>query len=333
MSVLKSYIKFYLTSVEPAVAQIIYSQSIGGYPAIDPSDATISLVYPEDPLNGEVDIYDTSLLLTAYADLANETIVGINSEVIDVNAISRNIVSVDDRSVNNKINIHQSTDIVKGMSVNSVFDNQFNSDLKQYRCMAIKNTNNTSIASNMSVYLKQNSRNNRSLIKMAIEAPINDYITGTATGGTSLSIVNTNIIGTYNDNIFERSLVGFLTGSNVGQTRTVSSYDSATGTFVLSSALPYVVSFSDQYYIEPSPCQRLVSGTISPSFAGGYVSGLSKASSIAEAIDIDVNDNRMHGSHLQPNDIIYIWLERSLSRDSDSFANNSATITLRYTVV
>ena len=330
MAISKSDLKFYMTSVTPEVEQTIYSQSIGGYAATVPSDATASLVYPDTTLSSDVDLYGTALTLGSVSDMAGFQYLNINFEVIKVDAISTTSVTANQRGLNSIRNTHESTtDVVRGMFANSVFNDTFNDDLKQYRCIALKNNSSTETAFGLNLYFRQNSRNSSTKVRMAVEAPLSDYITGTATDGTQTQVTASSFIAAHDDNHFEDALLRITSGANINQSRVVLSFDSATGTFVLDSALPSTVLAGVTFEVEPTPAQRLSSGVIRPAVGSGLVSDFSLATR-SEAIGINVGESRDSGEDLLPNDVIYIWLERELGEDGEEFDANTAVITASY---
>ena len=58
---------------------------------------------------------------------------------MEVFSINNSNVSIKRRGVNNVLNMHIDGDIVKGASLINVFNNVFNDNYKQYRCVTVKN--------------------------------------------------------------------------------------------------------------------------------------------------------------------------------------------------
>ena len=331
MPVSKSDIKFYLTSVEPEIEQTIYSQSLGYYPAYVPSDATASLVYPSTTLGANESVYDQALTLSAVGDIAGSEFVVINNELIDVESISTTTVTAESRSVNGRLNNHQSGDIVYGVSLNNIFNDQFNKDRKQYRCIAVRNNNATDTATGVEVFFKQKSRNATSKIRMAVEMPLSDHLSGTATGGTKVKIVDSSQASIFDDGHFKDANIRFLTGLNAGQSRIISSYTGSSGSFIVIDSLPYAASAGDTYEVDAGPSQRITSGVVKPNTSGSRITSFLIPDS-DNPIGINVSGNRDHGSNLETEDVFYIWIERELLKDGSSFGNNNVIITLRYTI-
>ena len=59
------------------------------------------------------------------------------------------------------------------------------------------------------------------------------------------------------------------------------------------------------------------------------MSSLSEADSSSPII-IDVSGERTNGDDLKFNDVTYVWLERSLRKDSEAFVDNNAILTVNY---
>jgi len=340
MPISKTNLNFYLTSVEPAIAQSNTAQSVGAY-------ISTTELYPNTTLSSNLGLYDTALTLAKSTDLNNLSYLGINSEIIKTETISQNAVTATTRGLNNSSFFHASSDIVYGLSIDRLFDQKYNDDLKQYRCIALKNEDASNTAVDTVIYLKQNVVNLSSTIKIAVEAPRSDYLSSTATGGSQMTVIDSSIAGIHDDNHFSGSYLRITSGTNTSQARIVASYDKDSGTFVLESSLPFNVASDDGYEVEPSPAQRIKSGLISPSFDTARVGSLGTPKGIVGlqnddraniftatdangSISININSDRDHGSDLRTNDVIYIWLEKSLAKDSSNFSANSVILTVNY---
>ena len=321
MAVSKSDIKFYLTSLEPEIAQTNNSQSIGGY-------ISTSTVYPNTTLSSALGLSGKSLTLASTTNFSGLTHLGINAEILKTEAIASTTVAVKERAVTQATNFHASSDLVYGLTLDGFFDQKFNTDFKQYRCIGIKNEHATDRALNVAVYLKQNTVNLSSVVKMAVEMPSNDYKSSTATGGSSISLIDSSLAGTFSDDHFADAVLRMTGGSNINQSRIVTSYDSG-GTFVLQSSLPFSVSSGDSYEVDAGPAQRLGSSLDTPAFGSTRVTALSEAD-LAQSFIIDVSGSRTNGDDLFPNDVIYVWLERTLIKGSKQFDSNNAVLTVNY---
>jgi len=206
-------LKSYLTSLEPDMSQSIYSQSIGGY-------CSNSLLYPLTTLSVTVGLYDTSISLEtpssgSWSEWQGIEYINIGNEMIRVSPMVNGVVTVVQRGYNGIINMHISGDEVWASSSNELFNDVFNDSYKQYRCIAIKN--DSTLLSDPSglittydfgVYLKQNSRNDNSSIKISLEQPRSRYISSASTSWTTMQIVDTTLIGLYEDNYFRVLILG-----------------------------------------------------------------------------------------------------------------------------
>ena len=333
MAASRNSVRFFLTSAEPKLSQTIYSQTIGGYPST-------SLVYPEGVLDSNIGLYKGDTLpITAgsVADLSGKSYIHSRGEIIQTDSIISVSTDIKLRAVNgvNASHVQGSTyGVIDGLD-SLLFNDNFNNQFKQYRCIALKNIDAVNNLYDVGIYLRQKSRHTGSNVKISIEMPKNDYKTGSVTSDSSdkISLIDTTLIAShYADNHFATAVLTFTSGLNINQYRIISSYDSATGSMVLQSSLPYAPITGDAYEIAPGPSQRLVSAIESPSFGTTYVSSL-QTPNLSEKIDIDINGSRDNGSDLHPNDIMYIWLERTLDKDSSSFSNNNIVIGISYSEV
>jgi hypothetical protein len=341
MAVSKSDIGFFLTSLTPDLAQANLSQSLGGY-------ISTSNLYPSTTLTQNLDRNNSTINLTAVGSLSGKTYLGINSEIIKTNAISTTIATATARGLNGSNFFHASSDVVFGLTLGHLFNDRVNDDLKQYRCIAIKNSHAADSAFQGVVYVKQNTVNPSSVIRIAVEQPRNDHITGSATAtGGNITFSDSSVGGLFADNHFRDANLTFTGGSNLNQARIINSYTDTPGTFVLDSSLPFSITIGDAYRIDPGPAQRIPSGLLSPVFGEGRISELSKpkgivglqsgmdrsnmftAANASDSISIEVN-GRDHSDDLQFNDVVYVWLERTLIKDTDAYADNSAILTFNY---
>ncbi len=339
-------IKFYYTSLEPNMSQDIPSQSIGGY-------IGNTKVYPEAILGSTVSLYDTSFILRNWINLSGETIVSIGSEIMEVFSINNSNVSIKRRGVNNVLNMHIDGDIVKGASLINVFNNVFNDNYKQYRCVTVKNEPDDPLISpssisesnvyNMLIYLEQNSINIDTSLKIAIEKPKSDYLNSNSTSWSLSTLTDDSLIGIYNSElsggIFKDAYLKITSGPNNGQNRIISSFDEDTGVFVFYD--PFSVEFNSDlhnssvsYIVEPSSSQRIKTGTLSPNTNTTYVSHWvtpTRNSPISLNIKGDTPDvSGVNEDDLMINDLFYIWIERTIKKGSDPFLDNNIIIGLNY---
>lgn len=334
-------LKIYLTSLQPDMGQSIYSQSIGGY-------VSTSLLYPETTVSGTIGLYDTSFTLNTpdggWSSWSNIEYININNEIIKISPIITGSVIVEQRGFNSIVEMHINGDITKGVSGIELFNDVFNDDYKQYRCIAVKNVSIPdpsvfSVANNVSVYLRQGSRNLNSLVKIAVEKPISQYINSFANNIVSnisldsSQLVDSSLIGRYDENYFINSYLKIKSGTNNGQGRVVSSFDASTGTFTLVNTL--LVDTNVSYEVLPAPAQRIKSGTNSPNILESNITSFVSADQNNPlSIDFNEQDNAsVTSSSLNVNDVFYIWLERTIDKGSSSFDNNDIIINIEYTAI
>lgn len=322
MAISKSDISFLLTSVEPDIDQSIPSQSLGGY-------ASTSTVYNETLLTSDAGLYDSSLSIDSITGISGYNFLNINSEIINVETVSSTNINVLGRSFGDILNCHVASDSVRAIGLTSVFNNRFNNLFEQYRCIAVKNTSTIDTAYDFQVYVKKNSFSKRSSIRIALEMSLNDYISSESTGGTKLSVIDTTLSGDFVDNHFQNALLRITSGSNVNQTRIISSYDLSSKTFILDSSFPYIVESGVQYEVESGPAQRIQSGLILPAVGSERVTNFSLANK-DNPLSLSYYSDRDHGPDLQPGDTVYIWIKRTLDKDADEYSNNNAILTVNY---
>lgn len=307
----------YLTSVEPDIEQNIYSQSIGGYCSLSP-------LYYKCILNSNsVGLYEDTFEAIPNGDefediWNNIEYISLNNEIMKVSSFDSHsgIFLIEERGHNGIIEMHTQNDEIKAISRSEIFNNVFDADHKQYRCFAVKN-DGYSILNNVNVFLKQNSRNSNSNIRIAIELPRTKYLNSVSTSRGSLTFTDDTLIGEYEDNYFAEC---FLKPQNE-YGGIVKSFDSETGTFVFYSSFSNVLD-NKEYDLFPSPSFRLKSGIENPS--GSYISDFVSSSSDSP---LSIEDSVFY-----PNDLFYLWVEREVLDRSSSFENNDFVINISYEV-
>jgi hypothetical protein len=331
-------LKSYLTSLEPDMSQTIYSQSIGGY-------CSNSLLYLETTLAYTIGLYDTSISLNIpssgnWLEWQGITYINIGNEMIQVSPMTNGSVTVVERGYNGIINMHIAGDDVRASSSKELFNTVLNSDHKQYRCIAIKNDSLSSgdpsderIAYAVAIFLQQNSRSDSSTIRITLEQPTSQYITGISTSWNTMQIIDTSLIGVYNDNHFKEAYLRIISGGGADdQGKIVNSFDSSTGTFTFynsfSSSYDYTVNV--EYEVLPSPAQRIKTGTVSPEDAIINVLPFSSTSNSSPLRFTSGNASVPMVSDLYPNDVIYVWLERTIEKGVENFDHNDIVLNISY---
>ena len=319
MPISKTDLKFYLTHIDPHQTQDDPSQSVGGY-------ASDTEAFPETTTTAVIDRGDTSVPVVSGDAVLGHDYLLVGDELVKVASVSSSSVTVSARGVlGTESRTHLSGTAVRAMGFTALFGNDFNESLKQYRCIALKNTSTTQTAYSVSVYLRYPSRSEGSTVRMAVEVPSNDTHTGTVASGTTLSVTDNTISSTYADNALVGAVVTFTSGDLTGTSALVASYDKETKTMTFTEALASAPEASDAYLLSAGPCQRLMNGEIAPEI-GTKVTSFSAATT-PQTISID---GRVHLSSLRPGDVVYVWLERSLSRNAEAFDNNRAVLAVRY---
>ena len=318
-----AYIKFYYTSLEPNLAQSNAMQSIGGY-------VSTSLAYPETTLANTIGLYDTSFTLNTptsgnWDDWKNVTYINIGSEVMKVSPITNGNINIINRGYNGIVNMHIASDIAMAMKDDKLFNNVLNTGHKQYRCLVVKNISDEKIFYDVFSYINQNSRNVKDVVKIAVEIPKYQQMSKTSSSWTSISLTDDSLIGEYADNYFKDSYIRINSGPNNAQGRTVNSFDSSSGQFIFYNSLPieYDSDYSRRvsYQIDPAPAQRIKSGIVAPITGSGRTSSFSKADKYYP-ININILGS-LKGQNLYPNEIFYLWFERTLKKGSNLFEKNN----------
>jgi len=332
-----SILKLYLTSLEPDMSQTIYSQSIGGY-------VSNSLIYPETTVSSIVGLYDTSVSLDTpssgnWSEWTGIEYININNELMKVSPVSNGSISVTQRGYNGIVNMHIKDDIARASSSKELFNDVFNDEHKQYRCIALKNVSSLTepsgeqTATDISVYFKQSSRNSDSVIRIALEKPTNQYLNSISTSWSTMQIIDTSLIGIYLDNHFKESYLKILSGEGTGQAKIISSFDSETGTYTFynSFSSSYDYSINVKYEVFPSPAQRIKTGTEVPTMTGENIIPFFVPDENTPMRFI-IEGSEFSTSDLAPNDILYIWLEREVKKGTAKFENNDLVLNINYGV-
>jgi len=325
-----SYIKLYLTSLEPDMKQMNYSQSLGGYIAYSDLKPEInSPLYPETTLNATLGLYQTDATLNDATDILGSTHIAMINEIAEVEEIDSTSVTIIDRGVNGTIGYYTVGTIVQG--VKEIFNDSFNTERKQYRCYAVKNISTTESAYEVSSYFKQLSRNINTTMRLALEYPRSQGITGISTSWTSSMLTDSSIAGVYEDNLFSDSYLTFEDFPNAGLRIRILSYDGTTGTFVFADSIspdfdPLKYSPNINYTVDASPAQRVKTGIEAP-LNTDYVSEFSTAIDLNHAVTLISLDS---SGVMYPGDIIYVWIEREIGKSESSYSDNSFVLTIDY---
>jgi hypothetical protein len=318
MAVAKTDLKFYYTNIEPFLSQDNPAQSIGGYPSETEYSQSSHLASSISP---------TGLSFSTVDSLSGASFI-IGNELVKAQGTS-NSHSVSERGAYGSVATpHPTGEPVYALPATSLFNNAFSTDLKQYRCLAVKNEHATSTFFDLSFYVRRPSLTADTQIRIAVEIPRTDYVASAATGGSIISIVDSTL--SFADNHFVGCVVKVLSGLNINQRRTVLSYDSATKTIVLDSALPFATTVGDEYEIQASPAQHVASGTVEPQYNTSRVSPFTAAESVGSAVSINFSGTRTNGVNLMPNEVVYLWIERSRAENAEAYSGNRFVFAARY---
>lgn len=322
-------IQSYYTSLEPIMVQNNSSQSIGGF-------CSSNSIFKQSVLVSDLSFYDKYMVLSDDT-LKESNFIIINDEIIEIEKWDGNKVYIKNRNVyDTPIRFHMAGSVVCECVKNSLFNNKFSEDRYQYRCIAIKNTSEEEVAKDVYVYFKIDSRNDLAQYKIAIEIPKSEYYEGSSQDGTRQYFIDSDLIESFSDEYFTNAALTFLSGSNSGQTRIISSFIKKSGKIVLDYELPYEIKKGDTYKIDPSPSQRLKTGTESPltgssaNLSGRNVSDFTDVLYDNNAISINVNGLREDGGNLLPNQLIYVWIQRYLEDINEGMSNNRIMISVNY---
>lgn len=319
-----SDIKLYLTSLEPYQEQKNYAQSIGGY--ISPSR-----LYPETTLASSLGLYQTGATITDATDLLGLTHVSMINEIAEVEEIDSTSITFVERGVNGTVGYYPAEVIVTGIT--SPLNDSFNTDRKQYRCYVVKNASPTESAFEVAAYFKQLSQNNQTIMRLALEYPKSQGITGVSTSWNSSMLIDSSLAETYEDNLFADSYLIFEDFPNENDKIRINSYDGATGTFVFADSIS--PDFDQElpghspnvnYTVEASPAQRVKSGIDMPADTD-YISDFSTAASLQNAVSLMPIDGT--GTML-PGEIIYVWIEREIGKSSSPYDDNSFVLSIDF---
>jgi hypothetical protein len=325
-------VRFFLTSPEPLSEQNNITQSLGGY-------VSTNEIYGGVSLASAMSIYDKVIYLGqsvtsgfSVTDFQKNEYIQIDDEIIRISKWSGFTGYIAERNVfDTPLRVHAKGAVAREIVKNDFFDTNFSKDRKQYRCIAVKNVNASEITKDMKVFFGINSRNNLSQVRIAIEVPSSDYYSGASSSSGITAFSVSSLAGAFPDNHFVNAPIYFESGGNTGQTRLVKSFVSSTGTIEISERLPNYIATGDLFFIDTAPSSRTKSSGKKPTSPN--VSEFFDANTEDTAISINVSGQRLNGGDLKPNDVVYIWIERSILESSDEFIGNRFALSLIYSKV
>lgn len=318
----KTDLKFLLTTDEPASQQTDPSQSVGGYCSSTPMSLSALL---------SSTVSNSTTTISLNDSIGTPDLLLIDNEIINAEG-SEDTFDVLNRGYLSTVSVpHIYTTVVKGIRRNSLFNNSFSNTYKQYRCVAVKNTSTSGAFSNLKLYVKYPSINSDTSIRIAVEVPITGVIVSAASSGTTLSLADSSLARIYSDNYFAGCVLTIKSGTNTNSSRLITSYTSSTGTFVFDTLLDDVITAGTEYVVDSRPIQRLPDGITAPT-ANSYLSDFVTANGPENAIPINISGKRVFGNSLGPNDVVYLWIEKTGTNKANEFTNNRVILTARYEV-
>ena len=212
--------------------------------------------------------------------------------------------------------------------LNLLFDTRPSSGLVQYRCVAISNTDTGDDFNiqNAVIGIAQDSTANVQL-RIGVEFPKFDARFGGATDGdqnTSTDLLVAAIEEA--DGFFDGAVVKFLDPVDYA---IVDSYvfdtSSSTGEFSLDRDVTGPDLDSGRgFVILPAPAQQLANDASAPTSNSGRFTGFEED---VEGIDISLVE---HGSTMQENDLFYVWIRRTLTKNVEKTNDTGAVLIFRY---
>jgi hypothetical protein len=204
------------------------------------------------------------------------------------------------------------------------FDKRFGSNRKQYRCFALKNINSEFTIKNVSLYSSLRNRNYNSQMRLALEIPRNQIFQGSCSSNGITAFSCTELINAYLPNYFVHAPLQFTSGKNINQIRFVKSYIPSTGTIELDVRLPYTIEINDKFIINPQPSIRMKNWYTQPT--GSAISNFLNIPMAENALSLQELLPARANSHMLPNEVIYLWIERSIQPQSDEYNSNRLSI-------
>jgi hypothetical protein len=312
---MKLSIDFRYTSITESAAQNTPENSLGGYTSTNNIYDSASLT---DNLNETSTLVPVSSLPVLSTGLSV-----IDTEIVkysSVDSSNYNLVNVSRGMVPNiqfKGFPHVKNEPVNYLTVANLFNPKFDTNYCQYRCLAIKNKTNMSVNGVKFIVINDNFSN--TTIDAGIESPKHNYLTGIITDVSSgLMFSSSYFSGTYSDNYFSESLIRITSGTSSGNYAIISSYDDATGTFIVNEDLGTILA-GNTFEIEASPSQTVINQFTKPLLNNGRFAGF-----ISEGGSNEFNNI------FSQNEIIYLWIKRTIKKNVRSGNDTAALILFQY---
>jgi len=327
------------TTSDPINNQTVAANSLGKYRALNN-------VAPSSPI--DVSINSTQVTIPIDTGFALPTKVGLGSvgpEVFQYTGID---------TTN-----HQLTGVVRGISPNPfpagfdafrnpedvyflhrdasdlhlLFDTRPASDLVQYRCVAISNSDSTddfNIKEGV-IGIAQDTTS-QSQIVIGVEFPKWDTITGVATDGDNsnadeLFVTTDATIISKANGFYDGALLKMTSPLGVASYTVADSFvinaNDGSGEFIISPGVTGLAAGWD-FVLLPAPAQQIPNDATAPTETTGRFIGFSNN---VEGIPVQLVD---HGTTMQEFDLFYVWIRRTLAADTEGSSDTGAVLIFRY---
>jgi hypothetical protein len=330
---IKNSIGIFYTSMEPFAVQNNFHQSFGGYIAANKTFNGFKLKESLGVYASRI-IFDptTDQNVVSVNDLIQSEYIQINDEIIKISQWQNNIGFISQRNVfDTPLRMHPIGSRISIVDKNAYFDQNIGTSRKQYRCYAIKNLHKTYTIKDLRLFSSINNRNDNSQIRIAFEATKSDYFEGVASseGITAFSVFS--LINKKPIDYYKNAPIKFISGANINQSRLIKSYTPSTGTLELNERLAFNISNNDNFIIDPQPSTKMKSSNLKPN-----------GPLISEFVDIPNDDMSVPisnllptytASNLLPNQMFYLWIERSIGPQSDEYINNRISLSFSFNTI
>lgn len=222
------------------------------------------------------------------------------------------------------------SEYVHYLVVDNLFDRRPSLSLVQYRCVALLHsvTNASQTARNTKVYLVQDPDADVQ-VDIGIEVPKHDYIGGVliAADATGSILTSTNSIWElYSDDFFVGSHIIVDPDDTIGiHHAIIESYSVAgnTAEFIIDSPLGATYLTGEDFEIHPAPSQIVSNESVAPTENSGRFLGFFQDGGPHE---ISAGGIRRRGGQMINNDVIYLWVKRTLQNSKKEKADTGAVI-------
>ncbi len=221
---------------------------------------------------------------------------------------------------------------IRYLEIDKLFDTTPTEASSQYRCVAVRQdvTDAALFATSVIFSLVQNPSSDVQ-VDIGLELPRHDSHTGTLFATADVSDIT--FASTDTEDIIGLSS-GLFNGSHIRIDNSfntiIDSYDvvGSTGTFIVDDGMP-AGGFDPgtSYVISPAPAQTVTNETVAPTenngrFLGFFGNGGERT--------IDIGSIRERDDRLNDNDLIYIWIKRTLKQNAKPKANTGAIILMQF---